>query len=304
MHKWLLIVVIGFLVGAAGYCEVFRFKYFEGERYRVRSLVDEEVYINGKFSHRADILNKIAIEIISVSESSGLIEAIFQTSERSYGSDEVYEWGNDYFSSFWRDGNGRYDIDPAYFMPVVRDVPRFPQRDIEVGDSWSLPGEEVHDLRTNFEISDAFHFPINVGYRYVGKYQIDGREFDLITIEYTVFFKPDKALDAQFYPVRISGYSAQTLYWDNEYGRPYSYSESFDFVFDLSSGDTVEYVGTAEARIVESEIMDKAKVAEEIRNQLEEMAVRDTDVSVSDQGVTVTLQNIQFLPDSFFSGKH
>ena len=223
LRRWVALFAIVFTARTVVHGEVFRFKYFEGERYRVRSVVDEEVFINDRFSHRADILNTIAVEIKEVADGSGFIEALFQTSERSYGSHQVYEWGNDYRSLFWRDGFGKYDIGRSYFMPVVRDVPLFPDREIQIGESWSLPGEEVHDLRTNFGIADAYHFPINVSYRYLGKYPLDGREFDLITIDYTVFFKPNISPDAQYYPVRIAGFSAQKLYWDNEYGRPYSY---------------------------------------------------------------------------------
>ena len=300
IRRWIGIATLALFSSGITNAEVFQFKYFEGERYRVRSVVDEEVYINGLFSHRADILNKISIEVTKVEEGAGYIEALFQTSERAYGSGEVYEWGNDYTSQFWRNEHGEYDIEPFYFMPVVRDVPRYTGRDIEIGESWSLPGEEVHDLRSNFGVDDAFHFPINVTYRYLGKRTLEEREYDLITIDYAVFFKPNIALDEELYPTRITGFSSQKLYWDNENGKPYSYSENFDFVFTLSSGDTVEYIGTAEAMIIESERMDKEKVAEEIRNQLDEMEVQDTEVTVSEEGVTVTIENIQFLPDSFF----
>ncbi len=276
----------------------FRFLYATGDRYKIHSQVDESVYVNGIYSHTADILNKISFEIADTENGSGLIKAWFQTSERSYASDSVYEWSREYYSEFWRDELGKYSIDDSYFMPVVRSVPQFPERDLEPGDTWTAPGAEVHDFRDNFGIPDAFHFPIQVTYKFQGRADLDGREYDLIDISYTVFFRQHRANKAQMYPIMITGYSQQQLYWDFDAGRPYHYSEDFDFIFTFNTGDTVEYTGSAEATLRSSVAMDKEKVAEEIRDQLADSKVKDTEVTVSDEGVTVSLENIQFLPDS------
>lgn len=298
VRKKLLVLGLVCFATIPGLGESFRFLYYEGDKYKVTSKVDEEVYVNNIFSHRADILNKISISVNEADNGTGLLEAKFQTSERSYGSHSVYQWAEDYLSVFRRGPFGRYDIEARYFMPVVRNVPLFPERDIKPGETWSFDGEEVHDLRANFGIPHAYHFPIKVGYQYLGKETLDGEEYDLISIGYTVFFKPPPIFDARLYPVRISGHSEQLLYWDSTAGRPYAYSEEFDFMFDLSSGDVVEYVGVAEARIVESMPLDREKMADEIRQKLEDSHVEDTDVRVSDEGVVVSLENIQFMPDS------
>ena len=280
--------------------EVFRFVYNPGDRYRILSQVDESVYVNGQFSHKADILNKISIGIVDADGGSGRVEALFQTFERSYDSSSVYEWSREYTSIFWRDEFGVYEIEDWYFMPVVRSVPRFPDRDVSPGESWTAAGEEVHDLRDNFGIPDAFHFPIQVSYRYLGREKMDGELYDLISIDYTVFYKPSHGYYAGMYPVRISGFSSQLLYWNYRDGRPHFYTEEFDFLFDFNTGDSVEYIGTAEAKLHATVSMDKEEVAEEIREQLSESEVEDTDVRVSEEGVVVTLENIQFPPDSAF----
>ena len=86
----------------------FRFAYVEGSRYKIHSRVDEVVYINDLYSHRADILNKISIRIADSEKGAGLIEATFLTSERSFDSKFVYEWSREYYSEFWRDELGEY----------------------------------------------------------------------------------------------------------------------------------------------------------------------------------------------------
>ena len=99
--------------------------------------------------------------------------------------------------------------------------------------------------------------------------------------------------------MRVSGQSEQTYYWDPARGQPDSYEESFDFVFDLSNGQKVEYVGTARGRLLESAALDKEKVAADIERELADKGVKDTSVRAEETGVTVSLENIQFDPNSF-----
>ncbi|MDC7226315.1 MAG: OmpA family protein [Spirochaetales bacterium] len=281
------------------YSETFKFSYEPDDRYRILSRVDEYVYINGVYSHRADIMNKITVYVKSVEDGAGMIESGFQTSERTSGSSGAYQWATEYESEFIRDEYGKYQIEPQYFMPVVRDVPVFPDRDLEPGDTWSWKGEEVHDFRKNFGISDAYHIPIYVNYTYLGKGEYEGYEFDKISVKYNIFFRPSEVpYGAELYPVRISGSSDQIIYWDSSAGRPHIYEESFEFVFELSTGDTVEYRGISDAYIVESPKMDKKAVAEDIRKIIDDEGLNDTDVSISEEGVKITLSNIQFSPNS------
>ena len=294
LYVALLVVAIGPPVSS----EVFRFQYESEEQYRIISKVDEEVYINGEFSHRADILNRIAVTIKELEDSAATIEATFQTSERAVGQSDVYEWSEEYFSRYSRNELGLYDIGDDFFMPVVRNVPVFPERDVAEGDTWSASGEEVHDFRANFGVPDAYRFPVDVSYRYLGKGERDGVEYDMISIRYTVFHKAERIPDLMLYPIRITGISDQVLYWDNAVGRPYHYSEEFDLLVTLSTGDTVEYVGNAEATVVEASRMKKTDLAEEIQKELDEADVADTEVRVTEEGVTVSMQNIQFLPES------
>jgi outer membrane protein OmpA-like peptidoglycan-associated protein len=88
------------------------------------------------------------------------------------------------------------------------------------------------------------------------------------------------------------------VYWDAALGQPVAYVESFRIVFDLSNGMTVEYRGTAEAEVIESQKMDKEKIVEEINEELERQGIKDATVRVVDEGITISLENIQFEADT------
>jgi outer membrane protein OmpA-like peptidoglycan-associated protein len=280
--------------------DVFRFSYTRGEKYRIVSQVRETVDVNGRFSHESEILDRIAVTVTETRADSGNHDVLYQTSERASGSAGIYDWSEEYQSRFWRDGRGAYTIDASWFMPMVRNVPWFPEGDVHPGDTWTAPGSEVHDFRQNFGIAKPFAFPITVSYAYAANEEREGRDCAVFTIDYEMFHRieavPDP--DARMYPVRVAGYSKQKLWWDRAGGRPLFDSESFDFVFTFNTGDEVEYTGESEGRLVGAPSLDKPRVAGEIRKQLDEQQVPGVTVAPSEEGVTITLENVNFPPNS------
>lgn len=281
----------------AGEGIVLRHLFRPGERYRVLSRVDEDVYINRRYSHSAQIFNRIAFNVEERrDDGAGLLSGTFSTSVRyaggaSYVTDKLYE------SRYWQRPDGRYEIGPEYFMPVVRHVPSFPERPVRPGDTWTAPGEEKHDFRVGFGIEEPYVFPIEVRYEYKGDAGYKGRVVRLIKAAYTVFLRPVPPRgSANYYPLQIAGYSEQLLYWDAERGGLAAYEEDFRFVFDLSNGNSVEYRGEASAEIVEAQLMDRTKLAVEMQAAVAEL--KDVRVSSDERGVTISLENIQFMADS------
>ncbi len=299
MRKRLAIGLIAALAAASLGAETFAFRQQKGDKYRILSQVEEEVYINGLYSHTAEILNRISLEIVDLREDGAKIEANFQTSERASGSSGVYEWGRDYYTEFLRDSRGRYTIGPEYYMPVLRDIPVFPEGDLSPGDVWRHPALEVHDLRDSLGVGEPYSFPIQVQYTYRGDEEREGRSYRVIEIKYTIFHRASPPPGASpHFPVRITGISEQVLYWNSEAGRPELSLEEFDIFFDLFSGDSIEYRGRAEGRVVEAVLMNRQELADNIRRDMEAQGLEDPDVQVNDRGVTITLRHIQFPPDS------
>ncbi|MFQ3620318.1 MAG: OmpA family protein [Spirochaetales bacterium] len=280
------------------FTQTFEFLYYPGDTYRILSTVQEDVFLNGKFSHHAEILNRITVEVVEVKEGQGKLKCTFHTSEESRSSQRVFSWGRTYESEFWKDSQGKMTIDPQYFMPIVRNVPVFPNRTLKLGEEWTAEGEEVHDLRDSFGITTPLRFPIYPHYRYREDRTMEGKTLRVIEITYNIFQRFNPTSNVRIYPIRLAGNSRQLLFWDAEEGRAHSYEEEFEFLFELNTGDRVEYRGKAQARVVEAKRMDRAKIVQEIQKDLNQMAVPNTEVREDPLGVTLTLENIQFLPDS------
>ncbi|GHU15870.1 membrane protein [Spirochaetia bacterium] len=303
-----------FLLPAGAGAEEFFYKHEAGDTYRIISTVKEDVYLDRRLDHRSEFLNRIAVKVTSVENGQGQNgrarhEAIFQTSERAVGGfledqpmllpdrGSSFQWAEEYESVFDRDALGHIGIDKKYFMPVVRDVPVFPRRDLKPGDTWTAEGHEMHDFREGFGIADPYRIPFIANYEYLGSRTWQGRAYPAFSVSYRISSEPP-AVPGRLWPRKITGASDQIVYWDFDLGQPAAYEESFRMIFELSDGSTVEYRGTAQAEIIESERMDKKSLVEEITDEIRRLGLGDTSVRVAEEGIVIGLDNIQFQPDS------
>jgi outer membrane protein OmpA-like peptidoglycan-associated protein len=278
--------------------EQFLYKHENGDTYRILSTVNEDVYINRRLSHQAEILNRIAVEVTDVKEGKGRLKASFLTAEHALAlAGRSFQWSREYESEFERDEQGRLTIDKRYYMPVVRNVPVFPQSDIKIGETWSVEGHEMHDFRDSFGIQEPYRIPFTAQYTFLGKQKWKEKDYPVFSVAYRIFTEP-AAVRGFIYPTRIMGASDQTVYWDTEIGQAVAYDENFRMIFELSNNQTVEYRGWAKAEVLESQRMDKEKIKDEIKEELERLDLGGVSVRESEEGIVLNLENIQFYPDS------
>jgi outer membrane protein OmpA-like peptidoglycan-associated protein len=265
----------------------------------VLSTVIEDVYIDRILSHQAEILNRIAVTVSAVSDGTGTHQATFQTSERSMGTQtgRGFQWAREYESVFDRDAAGRFSIEPGYYMPVVRNVPVFPDRDLAPGETWSAAGEEVHDFRDSYGIAEPYRIPFTANYKYLGSKEWKGKPYPAFSVTYRIFEEPP-AVPGALWPRRVMGASDQLVYWDGELGQAAAYEENFRMILELSNGLTVEYRGQARAEIIEALPMNREEIADQIERDISRLGIADATVRIVDQGVAISLEDIRFQPDS------
>jgi outer membrane protein OmpA-like peptidoglycan-associated protein len=242
------------------------------------------------------------VEVTGVDGNKGRHRAVFQTSERAVGLTDAaggrsFQWAREYNAEFDRDALGYLSIDRKYYMPVVRNVPVFSGRDLKPGERWTAEGHEMHDFRDSFGIAEPYRIPFTAAYTFLGDREWRGKQYPAFSVSYRIFSEPE-AVRGRLWPVRIRGASDQTVYWDRDIGQARAYEESFRMIFELSNGSTVEYRGTAEAELTESFRMDKEQIAREITGDIQRLGIEDTSVRVVDEGVAISLENIQFQADT------
>lgn len=305
--KMIFFIIFYTLFTTLSYSEIFRFSFAEGEIQKMTSSVQETVYFNGNFSFKTEIINRIVAKVTDIKEendnSSALYSCHFMVSEKT--EDGKFNWGKEYTSSFWRDEFGIYSINDRYFMPMIRNIPSFPKYDIKIGDSWISSAYEAYDFSDTFGIQKPIIVPFEVEYTYIGT-QIENEELlHIIDVKYEKNYTiPPYLLQRmnrvknQVYPVQTKVKSKQKIAWSQEHGNIAFYDENFTIYLFLNDGETVEYTGTSHSKITFLKKDIEIKEHENLKKDIEELNLTNTNVKKTEKGITIVLENIQFTPNS------
>ncbi len=311
----------------------FTFKYQEGDSYRILSTVNEDVYVNMRLNHSAEIINRISTQVLSVNpDGSATHRSNFMTTESSKSAVGTgnFNWGEEYLSIFDRSTKGKYTIDDQYFMPTVRDVPIFPDHAVKPGDTWTAEGHEAHDLRLNFGIQTPYKVPFTATYTYLGtvakeKKQVRQMSYaasslskkannqslnkgsnllHVFRVKYSMYMETPqrnfKMIEDPYadYPQAMMGFSDELVYWDADKGAIDHYTETFRILIETAYGRMYEFRGTAHAEVSDFVRTDTPDIMKSVRDQIDDLGLDNVNVVRGEKGLTISIENIQFKPDS------
>ncbi|MDR1230649.1 MAG: OmpA family protein [Spirochaetaceae bacterium] len=285
------------------FAEIFSYKQALGNKWRIISTVQEDVIINGQFSHHSEIVERIASEITGMTNSEALIKAVFQSAEKAVNPDgsERFAWGEDYAASFMRTSQGHIQIQSSYFRPATHNVPTFPATNVREGQTWQAPGTEVHDLRESLGLAAPYRIPFTADYKYLGHREWQGKRYPAFSISWDIDYTPPKSATrrpGENPPAQILEQARQILYWDSAAGHEVAAEEEFTLVFLLADNTRIEFRAKGVAEIVESERMDREETVREIAEEVERLDIPGATVKETPEGIMLSLDSIQFEPDS------
>ncbi len=280
----------------------FEFKQKKGNSGSYISTVEEDVYINNIPSHHAEIINRISCKMTNVAaDGEAFIYATYMTTENSISkrTGRSLSWGEETTSVFSRKKNGELTISDDIYMPTVRNVPVFPDKKIKVGETWTARGKEVQDVRKAFNMDKALIFPFEANYVYKEDKTIEGKKLNVIDVDYTFSYEAtDEQLHAGQTLTQSTGWSKQTLYWDSDKGLLDHYDEEFLIKIADLQGNLYIFTGTAHAELTEFSSLNDDTNVKQLQDTFDKLKLENISVKKGDRGLTISLDNIQFEPDS------
>ena len=291
-------------------CEVFRFSFANEETQKISSVVKEDVYINGEFSHNSEIVNRIVSRVVQTKKDvaterdTALYSVTFMTSEKAKNG--MFTWGRELTSIFWRDDLGRYTISDQYFMPIVRNVPVFPERDVKLGETWQNEATEAYDFSEVFGIRRPVIAPFKINYKYVGKEVKGTQTLHIIEAKYQKEYDIPQKVIKEYrrknsrgqWPVKTNVRSEQKIAWNAQKGLIASYHEDFTIAIFLNTGEEVTYIGTSYANTEEIIRKEVEASGDEVKKQIESLHLENTTIQKTEKGLKIIIENIQFEPNS------
>ncbi len=181
--------------------------------------------------------------------------------------------------------------------PNISFIPSFPKDSIETGARWSAPATVSYDLR-NFKMTETLTLNPVVQYQLLGREEIDGRfYYHIVAIWHPILVFPAELQRATGI-TRLSGYSRMDIYWDNVAGSPKkSYlTEELQYRFQDDSALMTRRITDELFKTVTDITRQQDLIA--INKQIENANVDDIEIKQADEGIVISMENIQFQPDS------
>ncbi len=301
VKRIIILTLVQVLLVLSLYAEKFQFLYTTGQEYTMLSTVTQEVFVNGVKSHDVLITNDVLVkEIEAQSDGSGKIETTYITTElATFFTGITQSFTTEYVSTLSRDKFGNYILDENAFMPVVRDMPIFPNRNVEIGETWTAQGEEFHDFRENFGIEEPFRVPFTANYTYDRTEVIDGKTLHVIIVEYTLEYEsPANENPEEDSPKLTKLTTEQTLYWDNENGYLDRYNENYDIAIETQFGYEINIIGDTQSKVSNFSDREVDLVLNDVLRQIENLEIENISAHIAPEGITLSLENMQFEAES------
>ena len=223
-----------------------------------------------------------------------IFESYFYYNKNSFVTSEIKELKENVDVSYSRDKQGRMTVSNTDYLPTLRNAPFFLESDVKPGDKWDVPAYEVQDLFGDKKISI---FPIDVYYTFVGYEELNGKKLAKIYYEFNINLTNSTNYKIDDRIISVNGNSKTTLYFDNKLGIKVKEIYNRDYTFEINDYGVVKYVefiDKGERNWYPIELMKKDDIVNEIKKDLKDKDIENTEITKDDKGVKITLENIQF----------
>ncbi len=284
---------------------IFSYKYSDSNIYAIETENYQTVREDGRvLISNALLENYISVEIKKRNQNDFLISQNTEFSEEGHLIREEK-------SLYEQDVFGTMDVPNQYITPLARDIPLFLANvPIAIGDTWENSGTDT----IHIPFSDTFErVPVEVSYTYNGYNELPSIAYDLVKRRFNRELEQPRVLplvqiryNIVDHAVRLPNSSAWridakfiiNIWWNNTYGRVEFYSEDYSLTFtDPITVTRYTFSGVSTGYMMAMLPLERQKDVEIIKKKLKRDNV-EADVVASEKGVLLTINNIQFSPDS------
>ncbi len=282
---------------------LFKFNQKKGDSVSHVATVEEEAYLNGVLNNRTEFINRTSTTIKEThKDGSALISTHYMTTQNNFinSTGKMLSWGQEDSVNIYRDQNGQLHDSDNEFLPTVQSVPSFSDQKVKIGDSWTCNGLEVHDCRELFNMDEAIKIPFKANYTYIGDEESENKILRVIEVHYK--FLEDNLSENKYNEgctyAGTQGQAIQKIWWDNEKGELDHYTEEFVIYMYDTYNNTMTFRGTAHGEVTEYKSVNDKDNLKKLQKKVEKYKLDNISVKQGDKGLTISLDNIQFEPDS------
>ena len=303
MSKIKFILILAIFIFNISYTQTISHKFFwnlkVGERIESVKTADVEYYENGLLKKTYKERNIVDLTVIAIVPKGGYrVSGIFKIF-RLYDGNSVFHLEEEYSSDFIIHTNGKFEVPYNYFMPNVRHIPTFPDKEIPLTHSWNSEAMEIVKVNNAPDLAMA----LSADYLFAN-IETNENNDPLAVIQYHIMTDKDllqAGLSKNGYPERIYGFNYGTFLWDMNKNIPVSQSERYQILFGY--GKNLSYLSLQyKMNIISTYKIYNTLTEEENelnRKKLEDNLNDDVVVDTVPEGLVIRLGEILFDTDSY-----
>ncbi len=282
---------------------LFEFKQKKGDAVSHVATVEEEAYINGRLNNRTEFINRTSTTVTETQQDgSAKLFTHYMTTQNNFinSTGRMLSWGEENSVRVYRDANGQLHDSDNDYLPTVQSVPSFSDEKIKIGESWTSKGLEVHDCRELFNMEEAIQVPFTATYTYIGDEETDDKILRVLEVQYKFFQDnlSENNYNSDCTYAGTQGQAIQKIWWDNERGELDHYTEEFVIYMYDTYNNTFAFRGTAHGEVTDYKSVNDKNNLKKLQKKVEKYKLDNISVKQGDKGLTISLDAIQFEPDS------
>lgn len=303
MSKIKFILILTIFIFNISYTQTISHKFFwnlkVGERIESVKTADVEYYENGLLKKTYKERNIVDLTVIAIAPKGGYrVSGVFKIF-RLYDGNSVFHLEEEYSSDFIIHTNGKFEVPYNYFMPNVRHIPTFPDKEISLTHSWNSEAMEI------VKVNNAPNLAMALSADYLfANIETNENNDPLAVIQYHIMTDKDllqAGLSRNGYPERIYGFNYGTFLWDMNKNIPVSQTERYQILFGY--GKNLSYLSLQYKMNIISTYKIYSTITEEEneinKKKLEDNLNDDVVVDTVLEGLVIRLGEILFDTDSY-----
>lgn len=261
------------------------------ERIEMVKTAGIKYYINAKLNRVYEERNIIDITCSSKSDKLNRVHGVFSIHEKDY-EEKVFKLVNRYMVDFLIEPTGKFIVKKGDYMPNLRHIPTFPEKEVNVNDKWTSNGEMVLE---NFSRPFMLTFPVE--YNFVKIIKDNEKNIAVINYYYSVNVDLSGAGFPDDFPMRIAGENRGVLYWDMESNKPRNMEDAYQIAFIFATG--TKELASAEFHMnikTENRLYKNytEKQKETAKDELKKDLPDGVDADVDKRGIVVRMNDLLF----------
>ncbi len=261
------------------------------ERIEMVKTADVKYYVNAKLNRKFEERNIIDITCTEKSDKLNRVHGVFSVHEKEQGANS-FKMINQIKVDFLIEPSGKFIVRKGDYMPNLRHIPSFSEKDVKVNDSWTANGEMVLD---NFSRPFMLTFPVN--YTFVNVIKDNEKDIAVINYYYSINVDTSGTGYPADFPIRISGENKGVLHWDIANNKPRDIQDAYQIAFIFATGE--QKLASAEFHMnikTENSLYKNftPKEKETAKEELQKDLPEGVDADVEKRGIVLRMNDLLF----------